>query len=49
MVAEMKTLADFLQPGETLALTMRDLHSGLSLGAQLSTIVDGNDAGTAAG
>ncbi|QBR01581.1 fumarylacetoacetate hydrolase family protein [Paraburkholderia pallida] len=48
MVVEMKTLADFLQPGETLALTMRDLHSGLSLGGQLSTIAEGASGGAPA-
>ncbi|WP_179403268.1 fumarylacetoacetate hydrolase family protein [Burkholderia guangdongensis] len=48
LVAEMKTLADFLQPGETLTLTMRDLHSGLSLGGQLSTIVEGAPDGASA-
>ncbi|RQR27557.1 fumarylacetoacetate hydrolase family protein [Burkholderia sp. Bp9142] len=49
MVSEMKTLADFLQPGETLTSTMRDLHSNLDLGGQFSTIVDdGSNGGSVA-
>jgi 2-keto-4-pentenoate hydratase/2-oxohepta-3-ene-1,7-dioic acid hydratase in catechol pathway len=40
MVVEMKTLADFLQPGDTLTLSMRDVNRGLDLGAQLSAIAD---------
>ncbi len=47
MIAEMKTLADFLQPGETLTLRMRDLSNGLDLGGQLSRIAEGTPSGGA--
>jgi 2-keto-4-pentenoate hydratase/2-oxohepta-3-ene-1,7-dioic acid hydratase in catechol pathway len=38
---EMKKLANFLQPGETVTLTLRDLHAGIELGGQLSVIAEG--------
>jgi 2-keto-4-pentenoate hydratase/2-oxohepta-3-ene-1,7-dioic acid hydratase in catechol pathway len=41
MRAEMKNLANFLQPGESLSLTMRDLHAGVDLGGQYSAIAEG--------
>lgn len=44
MVVEMKTLAAFLQPGDTLTLTMRDVNRSLDLGGQLSTIAEDSSA-----
>jgi len=41
MRVEMKNLANFLQPGESLSLTMRDLHAGIDLGGQYSVIAEG--------
>ena len=40
MRAEMKTLGPFLQMGDALTLTLRDLRSGLDLGGQHCQIVD---------
>ncbi|MFM0341777.1 fumarylacetoacetate hydrolase family protein [Paraburkholderia fungorum] len=37
---EMKKLGNFLQPGETLSLTMHDLHAGIDLGGQYSLIAE---------
>jgi 2-keto-4-pentenoate hydratase/2-oxohepta-3-ene-1,7-dioic acid hydratase in catechol pathway len=37
---EMKKLANFLQPGETVTLTLRDLHAGIELGGQHSVIAE---------
>jgi 2-keto-4-pentenoate hydratase/2-oxohepta-3-ene-1,7-dioic acid hydratase in catechol pathway len=41
MRLEMKNLANFLQPGESVSLTMRDLHAGVDLGGQYSVIAEG--------
>jgi len=41
MRIEMKNLANFLQPGESVSLTMRDLHTGVDLGGQHSVIAEG--------
>jgi 2-keto-4-pentenoate hydratase/2-oxohepta-3-ene-1,7-dioic acid hydratase in catechol pathway len=41
MRIEMKNLANFLQPGEFVSLTMRDLHAGIDLGGQYSVIAQG--------
>jgi 2-keto-4-pentenoate hydratase/2-oxohepta-3-ene-1,7-dioic acid hydratase in catechol pathway len=40
MRAEMKKLGNFLQPGEALSLTLRDLHGGTDLGGQYSLIAE---------
>ncbi|MEQ5840096.1 fumarylacetoacetate hydrolase family protein [Paraburkholderia acidicola] len=37
---EMKNLANFLQPGESVSLTMRDLHADVDLGGQHSVIAE---------
>jgi 2-keto-4-pentenoate hydratase/2-oxohepta-3-ene-1,7-dioic acid hydratase in catechol pathway len=41
MRAEMKNLGNFLQPGESVSLTMRDLNGGIELGGQYSVIAEG--------
>jgi 2-keto-4-pentenoate hydratase/2-oxohepta-3-ene-1,7-dioic acid hydratase in catechol pathway len=41
MRIEMKNLANFLQPGESVSLSMRDLHAGIALGGQYSVIAEG--------
>jgi 2-keto-4-pentenoate hydratase/2-oxohepta-3-ene-1,7-dioic acid hydratase in catechol pathway len=40
MRAEMKTVSPFLQPGDTVTLTLRDARSGLDLGGQHCRIAD---------
>jgi 2-keto-4-pentenoate hydratase/2-oxohepta-3-ene-1,7-dioic acid hydratase in catechol pathway len=37
---EMKKLGNFMQPGEVLSLTMRDLHAGIDLGGQYTVIAE---------
>jgi 2-keto-4-pentenoate hydratase/2-oxohepta-3-ene-1,7-dioic acid hydratase in catechol pathway len=41
MRIELKNLANFLQPGESVSLTMRDVHANVDLGAQYSVIAEG--------
>lgn len=41
MRIEMKNLANFLQPGESVSLTMRDLQANVDLGGQYSVIAEG--------